>query len=60
VPELDADFRLMYELKPEKPRAKFAAWRSTHSRDALGSSAEAASYLFEECYRQGVLPPNNF
>lgn len=55
TPELDAGFRLLYELKPEEARAKFAAWQESHPQDALGVSAQAASYLFEECYRQGVL-----
>ena len=55
TPELDAGFRLLYELKPEEARAKFAAWQASHPQDALGVAAEAASYLFEECYRQGVL-----
>jgi hypothetical protein len=55
TPELDAGFRLLYELKPEEARAKFATWQSSHPQDALGVAAEAASYLFEECYRQGVL-----
>jgi tetratricopeptide (TPR) repeat protein len=55
TPELDAGFRLLYELKPEEARAKFAAWQSSHPQDALGVAAQAASYLFEECYRQGVL-----
>lgn len=60
APELDAGFRLLYELKPEEARAEFAAWRSAHPQDPLGSSAEAASYLFEECYRQGVLTSEYF
>lgn len=55
TPELDAGFRLLYELKPEEARAKFAAWQASHPQDALGVAAQAASYLFEECYRQGVL-----
>ena len=60
APELDAGFRLLYELKPEEARAKFATWRAAHPQDPLGSSAEAASYLFEECYRQGVLTSEYF
>ncbi|MBZ5674132.1 MAG: hypothetical protein LAP61_07780 [Acidobacteriia bacterium] len=55
TPELDAGFRLLYELRPEEARAKFAAWQASHPQDALGVAAQAASYLFEECYRQGVL-----
>jgi len=60
APELDAGFRLLYELKPEDARAQFAAWRASHPEDPLGSAAEAASYLFEECYRQGVLTSEYF
>jgi len=59
-PELDTGFRLLYELKPQEARAKFAAWRAAHPEDPLGSSAETASYLFEECYRQGVLTSEYF
>jgi hypothetical protein len=51
---------LLYELHPEEARAKFAAWRALHPEDPLGSAAEAASYLFEECYRQGVLTSDFF
>ncbi len=59
-PILDAGFRLLYELKLEEARAKFAAWQASHPQDPLGSAAEAASYLFEECYRQGVLTSEYF
>jgi tetratricopeptide (TPR) repeat protein len=60
VPELEAGFHLLYELKPEKARAQFSAWQNSHPEDALGSASEAASYLFEECYRQGVLTSEFF
>lgn len=55
VPELEAGFRLLYELKPTQAHAQFAAWQKSHPEDPLGSAAQAAAYLFEECYRQGVL-----
>lgn len=60
APELDAGFRLLYELKPKEARAKFAAWQTSHPEDPLGSVFETASYLFEECYRQGVLTSEYF
>jgi hypothetical protein len=60
APELDAGFRLLYELKPQEARAKFSVWQAAHPEDPLGSAAEAASYLFEECYRQGVLTSKYF
>jgi hypothetical protein len=55
TPELDAGFHLLYELKLVEARALFKAWLHSHPADPLGSASEAASYLFEECYRQGVL-----
>ncbi len=58
--ELDAGFSLLYELKPEAARAQFAIWQAAHPEDPLGSASEAASYLFEECYRQGVLSSEYF
>jgi tetratricopeptide (TPR) repeat protein len=60
VPELDAGFHLLYELKPEEARNQFEALRKSHPEDPLGSAAVAASYLFEECYRQGVLTSEFF
>lgn len=60
VPELDAGFHLLYELKPEEARAQFKAWHESHPEDPLGSASEAAAYLFEECYRQGVLTSEFF
>jgi tetratricopeptide (TPR) repeat protein len=59
-PELDAGFHLLYELKFEEARNHFEAWQKSHPEDPLGSAAEAASYLFEECYRQGVLTSEYF
>jgi hypothetical protein len=60
VPELDAGFHLLYELKPEEAHNQFAAWQQYHPEDPLGSASEAAAYLFEECYRQGVLTSEFF
>jgi hypothetical protein len=60
VPELEAGFRLLYELKPAEARAQFAARKKTHPEDPLSSAAEAASYLFEEFYRQGILTSEFF
>jgi hypothetical protein len=60
VPELDAGFHLLYELKPEEARNQFEALQKSHPEDPLGSAAEAAAYLFEECYRQGVLTSEFF
>ena len=60
APELHAGFRLLYEMRPVEARAAFAVWQAAHPDDAVGSAAEAASYLFEECYRQGVLTSGYF
>lgn len=60
VPELDAGFHLLYELKFVEARSRFDAWRTSHPEDPLGSASEAASYLFEECYRQDILTSEFF
>jgi hypothetical protein len=60
VPELEAGFHLLYELKPVQARGQFESWQKSHAEDPLGSAAEAAAYLFEECYRQGVLTSEFF
>lgn len=60
APEIDAGFRLLYELKPAEARAQFASWQTSHPDDPLGDASEAASYLFEECFRQGVLTSEYF
>ncbi len=60
VPELDAGFHLLYELKFVEARTQFDAWRESHPEDPLGSASEAASYLFEECYQQRILTSEFF
>jgi hypothetical protein len=59
-PEIDAGFRLLYELKFVEARATFANWESRHPGEALGPAAEAASYLFQELDRQNVLSSEFF
>jgi hypothetical protein len=60
VPEFAAGFHLLYELKFAEARERLAAWDTAHPDDPLGSASEAASYLFEEFYRQGVLTSEFF
>ena len=60
VPELDAGFHFLYELKLTEAHTQFEAWQKSHPEDPLGSASEAAAYLFEECYRQGVLTSEFF
>ncbi len=59
-PELDAGFHLLYELRFAEARARFADWQKAHPEDPLGSASEAAGYLFEELYAQGVLTSEFF
>src|SRR5450759_2568698 len=59
-PEIDAGFRLMYELKFSEARKTFTNWQNRHPGEALGHAAEAASYLFQEYDRQGVLTSDFF
>ena len=37
VPELDAGFHLLYELKPEQSHTQFEAWQKSHPEDPLGA-----------------------
>lgn len=60
VPELDAGFHLLYELKPEEAHKQFEAREKSHPQDPLGYASEAAAFLFEECYRQGILTSEFF
>ncbi len=54
VPEIDAAFRLMYQLQFAGARSAITAWQKDHSDDPFANAAIAATYLFEEFYRQGV------
>jgi hypothetical protein len=60
VPELTAGFGLLYEQKFPEGREKFSAWASQNPDDPFGCAAQAASYLFEEFYRQNVLTSDFF
>ena len=59
-PEIDAGFRLLYELKFPEAREVFKTWEKRHPDEGLGPAAEAASYLFQEFDRQGVLTSEFF
>jgi hypothetical protein len=59
-PEIDEGFRLLYELKFPQARTVFRNWEQQHPDEALGPAAEAASYLFQEFDRQGVLTSEFF
>jgi hypothetical protein len=60
VPQLKEGFRLLYVQKYPEAREKFSAWTSEHPEDPFGFVATAASYLFEEFYRQGVMTSDFF
>lgn len=59
-PDLDAGFKLLYELKFDAARGKFTAWEQSRPTEPLGPALEAAADLFEEFYRQGVLTSEFF
>jgi hypothetical protein len=60
VPELNAGFDLLYEQKFTEARESFANWESRNPEQPFGEVAVAASYLFEELSRQGVLTSDFF
>src|ERR1700759_2495430 len=60
VPELKEGFDLLYTQKHEEARKKFGSWESKNPAEPFGEVAIAASYLFEEFYRQGVLSSDYF
>lgn len=60
VPELAAGFHLLYAQNFQEAREKFKDWESQHPDEPFGYAAVAASYLFEELYRQGVLSSDFF
>jgi hypothetical protein len=60
VPELAAGFDLLYTQKFSEARENFVGWESHHPAEPFGEVAVAASYLFEELYRQNVLTSDFF
>jgi len=60
IPELKEGFHLLYVQKYPEAREKFSGWTSAHPDDPFGFVAKAASYLFEEFYRQGVMTSDFF
>ena len=60
VPEMSSGFRLLYIQHFPEARAQFTLWQSQNPDDPFGQVAIAASYLFEEFYRQGVLTSDFF
>jgi hypothetical protein len=60
VPELASGFQSLYVQKFTEAREKFSGWEAQHPDEPFGQVAVAASYLFEELYRQGVLSSDFF
>jgi hypothetical protein len=60
IPELTSAFQLLYAQQFAEAREKFTIWESEHPDQPFGQVAVAASYLFEEFYRQGVLTSDFF
>ena len=60
VPELSAGFDLLYEQRFAEARDGFTNWESRNPQEPFGHVAIAASYLFEELSRQGVLTSDFF
>lgn len=59
-PELASGFQLLYVLKFDAARERFTKWEQEHPAQALGPALEAASALYEEFYRNGVLTSEFF
>jgi hypothetical protein len=60
VAELSSGFHSLYTQNFLEAREKFDGWESQHPEEPFGQIAIAASYLFEELYRQGVLSSDFF
>jgi hypothetical protein len=60
VPELSGGFDLLYQQRFADAREVFSSWKSRNPEEPFGEVAIAASYLFEEMSRQGVLSSNFF
>jgi tetratricopeptide (TPR) repeat protein len=60
VAELSSGFHSLYAQNFSEAREKFDNWESQHPEEPFGHVALAASYLFEELYRQGVLSSDFF
>ena len=59
-PDLKNGYRLLYEQKIPEARKVFEEWIEKHPSEPFGQVSIAASYLFEEFYRQHVLTSDYF
>ncbi|HUL14919.1 MAG TPA: hypothetical protein VLV88_02900 [Terriglobales bacterium] len=60
VPVLAEGYQHLYEQKFPEARAEFSAWAGEHPEEPFGQDSLAASFLYEELYRQGVLTSDFF
>lgn len=60
IPELKEGYRLLYEQKFPEARQIFETWAEKNPTEPFGQVSIAASYLFEEFYRQRVLTSDYF
>ena len=60
VPELVSGFQSLYLQNFAEAREKFSIWETKHPEEPFGEVAVAASYLFEEFYRQNILSSDFF
>lgn len=59
-PDLKSGYQLLYEQKFPEARKIFEDWLVKHPSEPFGEVSIAASYLFEEFYRQQVLTSDYF
>ncbi|MGH9344558.1 MAG: hypothetical protein ACRD19_12470, partial [Terriglobia bacterium] len=59
-PPLDAGYQEMYDLCFDQARSSFQKWQRLHPDDPMGPASEAASYLFSEFNRLGILQSRFF
>jgi len=59
-PVLLHGYRSLYVQQFPEARAEFDAWAAEHPEEPFGQISIAASFLFEEMYRQGVLTSDFF
>jgi hypothetical protein len=60
IPVLSAGFHSLYAQNFSGAREQFDDWEAQHPEEPFGEVAVAASYLFEELFRQGVLSSDFF
>jgi len=60
VPALAEGYQHLYEQKFPEARAEFSSWAAEHPAEPFGQDSLAASFLYEELYRRGVLTSDFF